>query len=182
MSATQLSPSSELVENYILLIRGQRVILDVDLAELYGVSTKRLNEQVKRNQERFPEDFTFKLTEDEKLKVVANCDHLKNLKFSRTNPNAFTEHGVIMAASVLNSAKAIEISVLVVRTFVKLREMLSTHKELKHKLKTLETKILSHDKTLHSLIITIKRLMDPPVSLKKRTIGFHPWENEKVNS
>jgi ORF6N domain len=89
MSVTQITPSPERVENYILLIRGQKVILDVDLAELYGVPTKRLNEQIKRNQDRFPADFMFKLTDDEKQRVVAICDHLKNLKFSRTNPNAF---------------------------------------------------------------------------------------------
>lgn len=182
MSATHIAPSPERVENYILLIRGQKVILDVDLAELYGVPTKRLNEQVKRNQDRFPKDFMFRLTDDEKQRVVAICGHLKNLKFSRINPNAFTEHGVIMAASVLNSPKAIEIGVLVVRTFVKLREILSSHKELKHKLNQLENKILSHDKTLHSLVIAIKRLMDPPASSKKRTIGFHPWEEDNITN
>jgi hypothetical protein len=179
MSATQMVPSTERVENYILLIRSQKVILDADLAELYGVTTKRLNEQVKRNQDRFPVDFMFKLTDDEKQQVVAICDHLKNLKFSRTNPNAFTEHGVLMAASVLNTPRAIEVSVLVVRTFVKLREILSTHTDLNHKLKELENKILSHDKTLHSLVISIRRLMNPPLTSNKRPIGFHPWEDDE---
>ena len=179
MSATQMVLSAERVENYILVIRSQKVILDADLAELYGVTTKRLNEQIKRNQDRFPQDFMFKLTDEEKQKVVAICDHLKNLKFSRSNPNAFTEHGVLMAASVLNTPRAIEVSVLVVRTFVKLREILSTHKDLKDKLKELENKILSHDKTLHSLVIAIRRLMDPPVTSNKRPIGFHPWDDDK---
>ena len=97
-------------ESRILVLRGQRVILDADLSTLYGVTTKRLNEQVKRNKERFPADFMFQLTSDEKLEVVANCDHLASLKFSRTNPYAFTEHGAIMAASVLNTQHAIEVN------------------------------------------------------------------------
>lgn len=91
------------IESRILLIRGQKVMLDSDLAKLYGVSTKRLNEQVKRNQKRFPADFMFKLTAKEKAEVVANCDHLSRLRFSPVLPNAFTEHGALMAASVLNT-------------------------------------------------------------------------------
>jgi hypothetical protein len=96
-------------------------MLDTDLARLYGVSTKRLNEQVKRNRDRFPDDFMFQLTPDEKAEVVANCDHLQRLKFSPALPYAFTEHGAIMVASVLNTSRAIEVSVYVVRAFVKLR-------------------------------------------------------------
>ena len=101
----------ERVEKTILLVRGQKVILDADLAELYGVSTKRLNEQVKRNRKRFPEDFMFQLAAAEKSEVVANCDHLSRLKFSRTLPHAFTEHGAIMVASVLNTPGAIEVKI-----------------------------------------------------------------------
>jgi hypothetical protein len=93
--------SLETIEKRILFIRYQRVMLDADLAELYGVTTKRLNEQVKRNRNRFPEDFMFQLTEEEKIDVVANCDHLKRLRFSPNLPHAFTEHGAIMLASVL---------------------------------------------------------------------------------
>src|SRR5512137_2989191 len=107
------------IEERILLIRGQRVMLDADLAGLYGTTTKRLNEQVKRNRSRFPEDFMFQLTKKEKAEVVAICDHLAKLKFSPVLPNAFTEHGAIMVASVLNSKRAIEVSVYVVRTFVR---------------------------------------------------------------
>jgi len=106
--------SVEHIEQVILLIRGQKVILAADLAGLYGVTTKRLNEQVKRNRERFPEDFLFQLTTEEKNELVANCDHLSNLKFSPKLPYAFTEHGAIMAASVLNSEQAIETSIFVV--------------------------------------------------------------------
>lgn len=169
--------STELIENHILRIRSQKVILDTDLADLYAVTTKRLNEQVKRNIQRFPEEFMFKLTDQEKKQVVANCDHLKSLKFSHTNPNAFTEHGVIMAASILNTPKAIEVSVLVVKTFVKLRELLSSQKELRTKLKDLENKLLSHDRTLRALILSIRRLLDKPKALQKRRIGFESWED-----
>src|SRR3990167_9018499 len=117
--------SSEKIASTILLIRNQKVILDADLASLYGVTTKRLNEQVKRNIDRFPTDFAFQLSHKEKIRVVANCDHLNNLKFSSTNPYAFTEHGTIMAASVLNSPKAIEVSLLVIRTFFQLLQLKS---------------------------------------------------------
>jgi hypothetical protein len=163
----------EVIEQRILLIRGQRVMLDADLAGLYGTTTKRLNEQVKRNRGRFPEDFMFQLTTKEKAEVVANCDHLAKLKFSPVLPNAFTEHGAIMAASVLNTEKAIQISVYVVRAFVKLREMLSTHKELAHKLAALERKLQNHDESIRSLVVAIRQLMAPPEpEPPKKRIGF----------
>src|SRR3990172_8447938 len=132
------------IEQRILLIRGQKVILDTDLAGLYGTTTKRLNEQVKRNRGRSPEDFMFQLTKKEKAEVVAICDHLAKLKFSPVLPNAFTEHGAIMAANVLNTGRAIQISVFVVRAFVRLREILGAHKELAHKLAELERKLQNH--------------------------------------
>jgi phage regulator Rha-like protein len=161
------------IEQRILLIRGQRVMLDADLAGLYGVSTKRLNEQVKRNRDRFPEDFMFQLATNEKAEVVANCDHLAKLKFSPVLPNAFTEHGAIMVASVLNTQRAIQVSVFVVRAFVKLREMLSTHKELAHKLATLERKLQNHDESIRSLVAAIRQLMTPPEpETPKKRIGF----------
>ena len=161
----------EVIEQRILLIRGQRVMLDADLAGLYGTTTKRLNEQVKRNRARFPEDFMFQLTTKEKAEVVANCDHLAKLKFSPVLPNAFTEHGAIMVASVLNTQRAIQVSVFVVRAFVKLREMLSTHKELAHKLALLERKLQNHDESIRSLVAAIRQLMTPPEP-KRRPIGF----------
>ena len=161
------------IEQRILLIRGQRVMLDADLAGLYGTTTKRLNEQVKRNRGRFPEDFMFQLTTKEKAEVVANCDHLAKLKFSPVLPNAFTEHGAIMVASVLNTQRAIQISVFVVRAFVKLREMLSTHKELAHKLAELERKLQNHDESIRSLVVAIRQLMRPPEpEPPKKRIGF----------
>ena len=135
----------ERVSLSILNIRNERVILDADLAPLYGVTTKRLNEQVKRNKKRFPEDFMFQLTKTEKDEVVANCDHLQKLKFSRTHPYAFTEHGVIMAANILNSDRAVEASVQVVRAFVRLRNLVSTHAEIGAQLAKLESHLAQHD-------------------------------------
>jgi len=161
------------IEQRILLIRGQRVMLDADLADLYGTTTKRLNEQVKRNRGRFPEDFMFQLTDKEKAEVVAICDHLTKLKFSPVLPNAFTEHGAIMVASVLNTKRAIQVSVFVVRAFVKLREMLATHKELAHKLAELERKLQNHDQSIRSLVVAIRQLMAPPEpEPPKKRIGF----------
>lgn len=161
----------QIVERKIFLIRNQKVMIDADLAELYGVSTKRLNEQVKRNKERFPDDFMFRLTKREKQEVVANCDHLSKLKFSPVLPLAFTEHGAVMLASVLNSPKAIEMSLFVVRAFIKLREILSTHKELAIKLKELELKIDSHDQQIQAIFDVINQLITPP-DPPKRKMGF----------
>ncbi len=167
--------SSKLIVSKILFIRNQKIILDADLANLYGVTTKRLNEQVKRNIERFPVDFVFQLSIDEKQEVVANCDHLKQLKFSNVSPYAFTEHGVIMAASVLNSPKAISVSVLVVRTFIKLRRMLSENTALQGKLLELENRLDGHDDHIKALMSAIHELMELPESDDKLKIGFESW-------
>jgi len=161
----------EAIEKRIFLIRNQKVMIDADLAELYGVTTKRLNEQVKRNKGRFPEDFMFKLTKKEKQELVANCDHLIRLKYSPVMPNAFTEHGAIMLAAVLNSQKAIEMSLFVVRAFIRLREIISTHKELAQKLKELELKIDSHDQHIQAIFEFINQLIAPPEK-PKRKMGF----------
>lgn len=155
----------------ILIVRGLRVMLDADLAELYGVTTKRFNEQVKRNLARFPVEFMFQLTAAEKKEVVANCDHLARLKFSPHAPYAFTEHGAIMAATILNSPKAVEMSVFVVRAFVELRDWLSSHREIAEKLDYLERKVSSHDQALAGVIDTLRQLTAPPQP-KKRPIGF----------
>jgi len=130
----------ERIERAIFVIRGQKVMLDADLAELYGVLTKVLNQAVKRNKERFPVDFMFQLTKEEKDEVVTNCDHLKRLKFSPTLPHAFTEHGAIMLATILNSPIAVQASIQVVRAFVRLRQMLASNADLARKLDTLERK------------------------------------------
>jgi len=162
----------EHIENKIMLIRGQKVIIDSDLAELYGVKTKRLNEQVKRNNKRFPKDFIFQLNKSEKEEAVAECDRLSKLKFSPTLPFVFTEHGAIMAASVLNSKRAIEISVYVVRAFIKLREMLMSQKEFALKLREMEHKLAAHDQAIISLVEAVQQLMKPPRLKKKYPIGF----------
>ncbi len=162
----------EIIENKILLIRGQKVILDADLASLYGTSTKVLNQAVKRNKARFPEDFMFQLTIKEKNEVVTNCDHLSRLKFSPTLPHVFTEHGAIMAASVLNSEKAVQVSVYVVRVFVKLRQMLTDDKNLSTQMAKLEEKIEDHDFAIHSLVATIKEMATPILPARRKKIGF----------
>lgn len=156
------------IQNAILVIRGQKVMVDRDLAELYGVETRRLNEQVKRNSERFPPDFMFQLDHDEKKWVIANCEHLEKLKFSRTNPYVFTEHGAVMLASVLNTETAVTASILVVRAFVGLRELIMSNKQLAKKLLQLEKK---YDKQLNIVFKTLQTLIDQPKS-KRRPIGF----------
>jgi len=116
----------------------------------------------------------FQLTLEEKTEVVANCDHLEKLKYSPTSPYVFTEHGTIMAASVLNSPRAIEVSVFIVRAFVKLRQLISSHKELSHKIVQLERKLAGHDQQILAVIQAIKQLMNPELPPQKRRIGFHP--------
>ena len=162
---------AERIETRILTIRGHRVMVDADLAEVYGVPTKRLNEQVKRNAERFPEDFAFRLTPEEKTELVANCDRFSRLKHSTAFPLVFTEHGAIMAANVLNSQRAIEASVQVVRAFVRLREVLATHKDLARKVDALERKHGTHDTQIKAIFEAIRALMDPPKTPRRR-IGF----------
>jgi len=167
----------ERIQQGILLIRGKRVMLDADLAELYGVSTKRLNEQVKRNRDRFPEDFMFRLTATEKTEVVAKCDHLAKLKYSPTYPYAFTEHGAIMLAAVLSTPRPIEVSVLVVRAFVRLREILARHRSLASKLAELESRIETHDEAIRSLLSAIRQMMAAPEKQPKK-IGFQ-WREKR---
>ena len=147
-------------------------MIDADLANLYGVKTKRLNEQVKRNQKRFPEDFMFQLTPAEKEQVVAKCDHLRTLKFAYTMPYVFTEHGAIMLASILNTPAAIEMNVYVVRAFVQLREVFMAHRTLALKLTELENKMGHHDEQIQELFEAIRHLMKPPQK-STRKIGFN---------
>ncbi len=178
------------IESRIQVIRGLRVMIDVDLATLYGVQTKRLNEQVKRNRDRFPSDFLFQLTIDEKTEVVANCDHLQNLKFSKTLPFAFTEHGAIQAANVLASSQAVEMGIYVVRAFVQLRQSLSANVDVAKRLADLEMKTesleMSHDTfsrntrlQLRQLLDAVRELTTPPEPIK-RPIGFLTHEDQKT--
>ena len=167
----------ERIESKILVIRGQKVMVDEDSAALYGVETRRLNEQVRRNLERFPEDFMFQLTEEEYAALISQFATSKPGRGGRRKlPLVFTEHGAIMAAAVLNSARAIEVSVYVVRAFVKLRELLATRKELARRLDELEAriekKLATHDEAIGAILDAIRELMKPPEPPKKRKIGF----------
>ena len=144
-----------------VVLRGLRLMIDADLSTLYGVTTKRLNEQVKRNADRFPGDFMFKLNVAEKAEVVANCDHLAKLKFSKVLPYAFTEHGAIQAANVLASPQAVGMSIFVVRAFVRMRELAAVHADLAKRLSELEQKAeglaLTHDTFSRNTHAQLKR-------------------------
>jgi hypothetical protein len=166
-----LIPQERIISK-IFMIRNQKVMIDADLAELYGVTTKRLNEQVKRNKECFPNDFMFQLNDEEKKELVANCDHLKRLKFSSTNPYAFTEHGAVMLASVINSEKAIHTNILIVRSFIKMRELLLTQKDILLKLEKLENSSQAHDKEIKVIYSYLKELINPPIKPRVK-IGFN---------
>ena len=166
--------SQECIERRIFVIRGQKVMLDRDLSELYGILTKNLNKSVSRNIERFPEDFMFQLTKDE----------FKNLKFhfgtsswggTRKMPRVFTEHGILMLSSVINSKRAVQVNIAIMRAFVRLKQVLATHKELAEKLEKLEKRMDKQDKYVIAIFEIIKLLMPPPPeppAKPKGTIGF----------
>ncbi len=171
----------ELIATKILEMRSKKVMLDSDLAKLYGVQTKRLNEQVRRNKKRFPDDFMFQLTTEE---VNSSRSHFatlnaihheiskrgKNIKYL---PHVFTEQGVAMLSSVLNSERAIQVNILIMRAFTKLKEILLTHKDLAIKLEALERKYANHDKKIQAIFEAIRQLIQPPSVEEKRRIGFH---------
>jgi ORF6N domain len=169
----------ERIENAILLIRGQKVLLDRDLAALYGVSTGNLNRAVKRNMERFPGDFMFQLTIEEARNLRCQSGiSSSGYGGRRYLPFAFTEQGVAMLSSVLRSKQAIQVNVAIMRAFVRLREMLALHKELARKLSELEEKIEGHDTAIQSLFEAIRQLMSPDETEKtKPEIGFHVKED-----
>jgi hypothetical protein len=173
-TSARVSDPAEIARR-ILVLRGHRVLVDADLADLYGVSTKALNQAVRRNRGRFPGDFCFRTSDMEKSEVVTICDHLQRLKFSRTTPLAFTEQGAFMAAAVLNSPRAVDMSVYVVRAFVKLREVLAAHTELARKLEVLEKSVATLDartrRQFEEVYGAIRALMTPP-GVKTRPIGF----------
>ena len=160
------------VESKILIIRGQKVLLDSDLAFLYQVKTHQLNEAVKRNAKRFPNDFMFQLTKDEKAKVIATCDNLKLLKYSAHLPHAFTEQGVSMLSSILKSERAIDVNIAIMRAFVQLRQLASSHKDLAFKLAELERKSIQHDESIESIFETLKKMLTVEEK-PKRHMGFH---------
>ena len=164
----------EHLDRAIVVVRGRRVILSHDLAVAYGVTTKRLNEQVKRNIRRFPPDFAFELTDEEWMALrsqSATSNARPGRGGRRYHPYAFTEHGAVMAASVLNTDRAVEVSVFVVRAFVRMSQVLASHRQLALKLAELEARVTVHDKNIQSLLAAIRQLMQPPEPKKKR-IGF----------
>ncbi|OFZ22016.1 MAG: hypothetical protein A2X94_16305 [Bdellovibrionales bacterium GWB1_55_8] len=162
----------EVIERRILLIRGQKVLLDAYLAQLYGVETRALNQAVHRNLERFPDDFMFQLSEEEKRQVITICDNLPRLKYAPNPPFAFTEYGAVMAASVLNSARAIQVSVYVVRVFIRLRQLLAENSTLAEKMRILEQKLEKQDTAIQSLALALRGLTAPTLPTKRRRIGI----------
>jgi len=162
---------SEHIERKIYLIRSQKVMLSMHLAELYGVETRALNQAVKRNIHRFPEDFMLQINESEAEQLVSQNVIPHRKYFGGSLPYVFTEQGVAMLSSVLNSDRAVHVNIAIMRAFVKLREMLSTNKELAHKLAQLERKIEKHDDEIKLIFDAIRELMRPPET-KKRKIGF----------
>jgi len=162
----------ENIKDKIFIFRGHRVMIDRDLAELYGVETKYLNRQVKRNRERFPSQFMFQLNAREKAELVTICHRLESLKHSSALPYAFTEHGVAMLASVLRSERAVKISIHIIDVFIKLREYISAQKEILLKLRSLEQRVGVHDQEIQAILNAIRQLMAPPPEKKKEPIGF----------
>jgi len=160
------------VDSKIQILRGQKVILDSDLAELYGVPVKQLNQQIKRNSDRFPADFFFRLSPTEYRSLRSQIVTSNSSRGGRRYlPNAFTEHGAIMAATVLNSKRAIEMSVFVVRAFVRMREALAMNQQIVTKLGEIERRLETHDTDIQELVDAIRELM-APLPANKRRIGF----------
>lgn len=164
------------LEPLIVEVRGHNVLLDADLAALYGVPTKALNQAVRRNPDRFPADFSFRLTSAEKAEVVTHCDHLARLKFSPVHPRAFTEHGALMAANILNSPRAVAMSVYVIRAFVKMREDQAANAAILKRLAEIDRTLLVHDAALRDIFEKLRPLLAPPPTPPRPEIGFHVKE------
>ena len=171
MTESDTPTSIERIESLIISVRGRKVIVDAYLARLYGVTTKRLNEQVRRNRQRFPEDFLFSLTAAEKDELVAKRDRFKMMKHSIVLPVAFTEFGAAMAATVLNSDAAVQTSVFIVRAFFKMRNLLATGLEIGQKLSELEHRLDDHDESIRDIVTAIRQLSSPTPH-PARKIGF----------
>ena len=172
--AKELLIPAERIERSILLIRGQKVMLDHDLADLYGVETKNLNKAEKRNLDRFPTDFMFQLSaeETEALRFQIGTSNSTHRGGRRYLPYVFTEQGVAMLSSVLRSKRAVLVNIAIMRAFVRLREILGTHKDLARRLDELEKKVGQQDDKIHAVFEAIRQLMAPPPAPKKRRIGF----------
>ena len=173
MASKNLPIPVERIEKAILLIRGQKVLLDRDLAVLYGVETRALNQAVRRNIKRFPPDFMFELTREEIMRISQTVIS-SEVKYSK-RVHAFTEQGVAMLSSVLKSERAIEVNIAIMRVFVRLREMMATHKELALKLRELESRIQDHDEQIQAIFEAIRQLMTPTDPPSKK-IGFEVKE------
>jgi len=173
MPESKLMVLTRRVESKILVIKGRKVILDADLAELYGAKVKRLNEQVRRNAERFPDDFVFRTKRGDLRSQFAtsNEQRRKGRGGRRSLPFAFTEHGAIMAATVLNTKRAVQMSIFVVRAFVRMREELATNQRIVAKLKDLERRVGGHDEEIGEIVAAIREMMRPPAGPRRR-IGF----------
>ncbi|TRX37724.1 ORF6N domain-containing protein [Flavobacterium restrictum] len=170
---TEFIITEEFIMSKILLIRNQKVMIDSDLATLYGVTTKQLNQQVKRNTKRFPNNFMFQLTAIEKEQVVANCDHLNKLKFSSTLPYVFTEHGTMMLGNILTSDRAIEFSIKIVEAFIKMREFLTNNLSVKLEIEDIKKKLINHDKNIELVFNYLDELIDKNENRIERTkIGY----------
>ncbi|MDI6731371.1 MAG: ORF6N domain-containing protein [Candidatus Margulisbacteria bacterium] len=161
----------EIIENKIVIIRGQKVMLDRDLAELYGVETKYLNRQVRRNQKRFPPEFMFQLSEKERDELVTIWHRFNTMKHASSLPYAFTEYGAVMLASILNSERAVRFSIYIVKAFIKLRQVLANNEFIEKKLNKIEGKVKKHGAEIQSLTRAIKFLLLPPEK-PKRLMGF----------
>ncbi|HAH19403.1 MAG TPA: DNA-binding protein [Candidatus Omnitrophica bacterium] len=176
--------TAEIIAAEILEFRGKKVMLDRDLATLYGVTPKVLNQAVKRNIKRFPEDFMFQLSWEETDSLRSQFVTLKNTRLEASKrgkhikylPYVFTEHGVAMLSSVLNSERAIQVNIQIMRAFTKLREMLLTHKDLAEKIETLEKKYAEHDQAIKAIFEAIKQLLEPPLAKPKPQIGFRSYK------
>jgi len=170
--------SAEQITHSILVIRGHKILLDINLAELYGVETKFLKRAVRRNQDRFPDDFMFQLTKQElnNLRCQFGTSSWGGLRYP---PYAFTEQGVAMLSSVLRSPKAVAVNIEIMRAFVRLRQLISSNRELAQKLDELDRQVSKHDTAITEIIEAIRQLMVPPSPKEKRRIGFAPWEDER---
>ncbi|MGA2281112.1 MAG: ORF6N domain-containing protein [Verrucomicrobiota bacterium] len=164
------------IESLIFTVRGQRVMFDSDLAVIYGVQLKKLNQQVRRNHERFPQDFAFQLAPQEFADLKSQFAISSSHGGRRKLPRVFTEHGALMLASILNSPVAVEASVRVVRAFILMREQMAVHKELAGKLADLEQRVGGHDAAIQDLFEAIRQLVEPPLPEDRREIGFHVRE------
>ena len=178
-SRTIMAVTDEAIMNKIYMIRGQKVMLDEDLADLYKVPTKRLNEQVKRNIDRFPADFMFQLTEEE-FENLKSQFATSSWGGRRKLPSAFTEHGVLMLSSVLNSGIAIKVNVQIMRIYTKMREMLLTHKDILQKLDQLEKQVVQNSEDIQMIFTTLKQFLIPPEQANRRRIGFGQKRRTKL--